>query len=161
MRPSVWQQILAMGWLPACWQWGWSIAAVVFAIWKMELRLGGLAEFSTWLLYLFAVVAAFLTGWFASIIPALFVFGPILYTQGMVNGGPFAPGDKVYIIAGKHRGTISVVYKAWQNETVRVELGAAARESYTDIFAAYQLIRVTDDARNAFNPEMREPDPGN
>lgn len=48
------------------------------------------------------VVLSFLSGWFASIIPGWFIFGPLLYSQGIANGGPFVPGDTVRIIAGKH-----------------------------------------------------------
>ena len=87
------------------------------------------------------VVLSFLSGWFASIIPGWFVFGPLLYSQGIANGGPFVPGDTVRIIAGKHRGTVSKVYGTGQHETVRVELGKAEREQYADFFSAYELVR--------------------
>jgi len=94
------------------------------------------------------VVLSFLSGWFASIIPAWFVFGPMLYSQGIENGGPFVPGDRVRILAGKHRGTIARVYGTGQHETVRVELGEAEKEQYTDFFSAYELVREKADEQS-------------
>ncbi len=86
-------------------------------------------------------VLSFLSGWFTSIIPAWFVFGPMLHSQGIENGGPFIPGDRVRILAGIHRGTIARVYGTGQHETVRVEPGEAEKEQYTDFFSAYELVR--------------------
>ncbi len=100
----------------------------------------------------FAAVAAlsFLSGWFASLIPAWFLFGPLLYSQGIENGGPFAPGDTVRILAGKHRGKVARVYEIGQHETVRVDLGDIERKQYSVYFAAYEFVReAPDEPKNA------------
>jgi hypothetical protein len=97
------------------------------------------------------IAIAFITGWFVAIIPAWLFFGPILFGQGQKNGGPFEPGDTVYIIAGQRSGNTAKVYARWQHETVRVDLGGNAKSNYTDIFAAYQLLRVNADNQNAVN----------
>ncbi len=149
MKPTTVQYVLASDWLPYCWQWTWSLIAVGAAIWTMNPGVESLGDLSFALNFVAAVVLAFFVGGFASILPRWFVFGPILYSQGLENGGPFVPGDRVCILAGKHRGKTALVYESWQNETVRVELGGADKAQYTDIFAAYQLIRVPADEQCA------------
>jgi hypothetical protein len=78
-------------------------------------------------------------------------------SQGIENGGPYVPGDTVRIIAGKHRGTVARVYGTGQHETVRVELGEAAKEQYADFYSTYELVRETADEQNA---ETELPDTG-
>ena len=94
---------------------------------------------------LLAVVAlSFLLGYYVAI-PALWIFwGPVLMDQGDRNGGPFQPGDQVQILSGPHRGAVTRVYDCAQYERVRVELGKEAEENYTNVFAAYELLRVDD-----------------
>ncbi len=89
-----------------------------------------------------ATVLSLILGFFAAIPTAWVLLGPILMEQGIVNGGPFVPGDIVQIIAGPHRNRRSHVYSTWQHETVRVDLGEQAKAEYADIFAAFQLLRV-------------------
>ncbi len=153
MKITLFQYVLATNWLPVCWQWAWAIGAVCTTTWmtKPSLTLWTTPNFV--LLFAAIVPLSFLSGWFASIIPALFVFGPLAYYQGIDNGGPFVPGDKVQIIAGKHRGKIARVYGTGQHDTVRVDLGETERTQYTDFFSAYELIRETADKQLA-NPEF-------
>jgi hypothetical protein len=141
MKGTLYQYILANGWLPVCWQWTWAIGAVCMAARMTKASLDLMTVLDYALPFAAVVVLSFLSGWLASIIPAWFVFGPMLYSQGIENGGPFVPGDTVRIIAGKHRGTVARVYRTGQHETVRVELGGAEREQYTDFFSAYELVR--------------------
>lgn len=89
-----------------------------------------------------ATVLSLIVGFFAVIPTAWVLLGPIHMEQGIANGGPFAPGDLVQIIAGPHRNRVSRVYSTWQHETVRVDLGERAKSEYADIFAAFQLLRI-------------------
>lgn len=149
MKDSSYQYLLATGWLPVCWKWAWAIVAVCMAMRMTDISLGSMAAWPNVTALAKVVVLAFLTGWYASIVPAWFVFGPMLYHQGIENGGPFVPGDKVRIIAGKHRGRVARVYDTGQYETVRVELGETEKARYADFFAAYELVREAGGEREA------------
>lgn len=143
MSAATWQYVLATGWLPSIWHWVWSLVAVGFTAWSINPPLDAFRELSFLWTFLLAMVLSFFAGGFAAIIPAWFVFGPILYAQGLENGGPFVPGDLVQVLAGEHRGRTGRVYRQWQNDTVRVELGETAKARYEDIFSAYELVRAT------------------
>ena len=149
MKITSYQYILATGWLPVCWQWIWAIAAVCMSMRITKASLDSMTNWDNVFPVAAVVVLSFLSGWFASIIPGWFVFGPLLYSQGIENGGPFVPGDTVRIIAGKHRGTVAKVYGTGQYETVRVELGKVEREQYSDFFSAYELVREKATEHNA------------
>jgi hypothetical protein len=72
----------------------------------------------------------------------VFVLGPIYRARATVNGAPFHQGDIVQIINGRHRGTVAHVYSGWQGGSVRVDLGAVAKESYQDVFAPTEILRI-------------------
>ena len=59
-----------------------------------------------------------------------------------LNGGPFRVGDKVILLAGKHRGLLTYVYSLWQGDSIRVELGSSAKEDYSDVVGQHQLLRA-------------------
>jgi len=142
MTPTRWQILWASDWLPALWQWAWAFAAAGYAIRRMEPSF--LVLLDPWYLLLFgsAIITSFVGGWFASIIPGWFLFGVILNEQGTENGGPFVAGDQVQILVGKHCGSVARVYEVWRDGRILVDLGPAAKEDYTDVFADYQLLRV-------------------
>jgi hypothetical protein len=141
MKITSYQYILATGWLPVCWQWIWAICAVCLAISISKASLDSMTAWENVFSLSLVVVLSFLIGWFAAVIPGWFVFGPLLYSQGIENGGPFVPGDTVRIIAGKYRDTVARVYGKGQHDTVRVELGKTEREQYADYFSAHELVR--------------------
>lgn len=99
-----------------------------------------------------ACVLSFGLGYCVAIPTAWVLFGPILMEQGERNGGPFKPGDVVQVISGPYQDRISQVYSTWQHETVRVDLGADAKDGYRDIFAAFQLLRVDADEGTPASP---------
>jgi hypothetical protein len=141
MKITSYQYLLATGWLPVCWQWIWATCAVCLAVRMSKVSLDSLTALENVFPVSLVVVLSFLIGWFASVIPGWFVFGPLLYSLGIENGGPFVPGDTVRIIAGKHRDTVTRVDGKGQNDTIRVELGKTEREHYTDYFSAHELVR--------------------
>lgn len=147
MTPTRLQLLWASDWLPTLWQWGWAFAAMGYAISRMEPNFAVLLSPWYLLLFCFASVTSWLGGWFAGLIPGWIFFSPTLYEKCRQNGGPFVAGDQVQVLAGKYRGSISRVYGNWQHETVRVDLGPAAKEAYADIFSGYQLLRVESRAQ--------------
>lgn len=81
-------------------------------------------------------------GWMLSFPVGWLVLGPIFHSQGIHNGGPFQPGDRVLILGGPHKGQSALVYGTWQHEQVRVDLGPEAKASYKDVFAPHELLRL-------------------
>ena len=149
MRPTRWQYIFATNWLPALLQWTWSLNFVVCALLKIKPTAEIWGDPWFVLLAVFVIGIAFLLGWFACIIPAWFLFGPLLYSQGHSNGGPFVPGDRVYIIAGKHRGRFSRVYATCEADILWLDLGDREQAGGTNIFGAYQVLRAGDAEQRA------------
>ena len=142
MKSTFIQYLIATEWLPQAWKWSWALAAAATTWVITEASRGAWGD--PWLAARFVGVLGLsaMLGWFASLVPAWLVFGPLLHSQGLANGAPFMPGDEVWILAGKHRGRLTRVYSAWQHDTVRVDLGDEEKAAYTDIFAPYHLLRA-------------------
>lgn len=73
----------------------------------------------------------------------LLLIGPIAFRiAAAIQGAPFRVGDNVWILVGKHKGTLTRVYKVWNDRgQVRVELGADANEAVTDVFCVVAVCR--------------------
>ena len=62
-----------------------------------------------------------------------------------IQGWPFSNGDKVIILAGKHKGTVTTVYEVWEPRgQVRLELGSAAKDAVTDVLFAVAVTRTNN-----------------
>jgi hypothetical protein len=60
-----------------------------------------------------------------------------------LQGWPFGVGDKVRILSGPHKDTISTVYAVWSERgQVRVDLGPQAREKFEDVYCAVAVCRA-------------------
>lgn len=107
------------------------------------------AVLTDWRVLLSAIVTLFASIFFAALV-AIIVIGVVVapgnIAQGRKNGGPFNVGDTVQILTRKDRGRVSRVYSQWQGNTIRVELDAARRQSFSDIFGPHQVRRVADGA---------------
>lgn len=104
----------------------------------IPLRPEGWGSFLACLLLIAAI------GYLAGGLLSLFVLGPIYYSQGLENGAPYCPGDRVYLLTGRHRGQIVPVYEVWDERSqVRVELSDAEREAVTDVFGYVEVCRVS------------------
>jgi uncharacterized membrane protein YeaQ/YmgE (transglycosylase-associated protein family) len=94
-------------------------------------------------------IVGFLAGLFIAAAAGWMVLGPLDYSRGLKNGGPFEVGDEVMVLSHSHRGKIARIYSTWQHDTVRVDLGPEAKESFKDIFGASALLRVSARAARA------------
>lgn len=144
MTPTFKQSFWASGWLLVVWHWGSAVAATAWALGAIGASWDVLKDRALLPNVLPIAFMSFLLGLQCAMVLGWFVFGPILYSQGITNGGPFVVGDQVQIIAGRYRGRIGRVYATWQHETVRVELDELAKKMYLDVFSAYQLLRVPE-----------------
>ena len=153
VKPTLRQRILATDWLPFGFGLIWTVGFVALVVWKIRPSVDMLSQPGDLLYVVFALGVAGLLGWLTSFIPMWLTFGPILYHQSLLNGGPFVPGDTVMIITGPHRGRISHVYGGGQHGALRVEISGEERRQYTDFFPANQLLRVTPVLENVTTSE--------
>ncbi|RPH83246.1 MAG: hypothetical protein EHM77_02110 [Planctomycetaceae bacterium] len=80
--------------LLAGWSWTWALTACGAPLWSIHPSLNALLDRVVLFRLVVALGLAFATRWSSCVIPAWFVFGPILYAQGLENGAPLVPGDQ-------------------------------------------------------------------
>jgi|GEM_PF-1736586 len=145
--PTILQRFFAGPWPGRIWLGGWSIGLPVALLCSADIRWSRVrwSQIDVWpdiayfiLVSLILAVVGFLCG----LVAGSFVFPIILYVRTRMNGGPFNPGDRVYIIHGPHAGTISTVTDQWEHGRLRVDLGPQALKDYTDGFYSYEVLRV-------------------
>ncbi len=78
------------------------------------------------------------------------LFSLVVRACRWVNGGPYVVGDHVTILMGPNAGITTTVYELTRGQggelLPSVELGAAAREKYLDLFQDYALLRASGNA---------------
>jgi hypothetical protein len=91
--------------------------------------------------FVLAAVPVAAIGWIVGII---FIWGIMLgQFAARLQGWPFAVGDRVWILSGKHRNTVAAVYEVWSERgQVRVELGPELREKVEDVYCAVAVCRA-------------------
>lgn len=68
------------------------------------------------------------------------LLGPI---AARLQGWPFAVGDRVWILSGRHKNRIATVYAVWlERGLVRVDLGPELRKQFDDVYCAVTVCRV-------------------
>ena len=88
---------------------------------------------------MFATVPAVCLGWFFG---ALIIWPITFRIAKALQGAPFRVGDRVWILVGKHKGTLTRVYEVWgERGQVRVELGADDKNAVTDVFCLVAICR--------------------
>lgn len=91
-----------------------------------------------------ALIGFFVSSFFASIAFPLRVIYDI---QERCNGKPFAVGDRVRILTGKHREKLVTVYEIWKERSqLRVELGLQEAEAFEDVFSFVEVCREANTA---------------
>ena len=90
---------------------------------------------------LLIAVAAGAVGW---IVGTIFLWGFILsYIAARLQGWPFVEGDRVCILSGKHKNTVTTVYKVWaERGQVRVKLGPELAKNVEDVYCAVAVCRA-------------------
>jgi hypothetical protein len=108
-----------------------------------------LARSSQWsdvLLFVGGISAASVLGLVAAFVPGGIVCLPFPIIQGTRNGAPYAKGDLVHILTGKHRGQVAAVYDVWGvRRQVRVKLGESAGKDFSDLFDDHQVCRANSE----------------
>jgi hypothetical protein len=142
-QPTFCQRLFAGKWLFRLWFGSWSLAIVLLSLRASGFDPGQLKNWRTASLSLVITLLAAALGWALAAFPGCLILAPILQARARANGAPFAIGDTVQILSGPHSGTIAPVYSTWQGNQVRVHLGPAAADNYSDVFAPTDLLRVT------------------
>jgi len=80
-------------------------------------------------------------GWIVGIIV---IWGMMLgHIAARLQGWPFAVGERVWILTGRHKNTIAKVYEVWtERGQVRVELGPELKEKVEDVYCAVEICRA-------------------
>jgi hypothetical protein len=96
-------------------------------------------EVSIWVALAAVPVAAI--GWMVGICFLWrIVLAPI---AARLQGWPFAIGDQVWILSGRHKNTSTTIYAVWEERgQVRVELGPEAKDNVEDVYCAVAVCRT-------------------
>ncbi|MHB0961502.1 MAG: hypothetical protein ACYC0X_24205 [Pirellulaceae bacterium] len=80
-------------------------------------------------------------GWVLGII---FLWGMVLgRVAARLQGWPFAVGDRVWILSGRHKDMLTTVYEVWtERGQVRVELGPELKDKVEDVYCAVAVCRA-------------------
>lgn len=135
------QRFFANGWalwvcLGAC-----AIGLPGVMLQTVNLKAAFASGWHVWLPLVGASLIFAIVGFLFGAIIACLILGPLYGLRARLNGGPFAPGDRVVVLSGKHRGRRGSVYAEWQEGTVRVGLGEQEKARFQDIFGQHQLLR--------------------
>ena len=86
------------------------------------------------------VVAAAAIGW----IVGLMFWGFVLsHIAARLQGWPFAVGERVWVLSGSSKNTITTVYAVWaERGPVRLELGAKSKEDCDGVYCAVAICRA-------------------
>jgi len=96
-------------------------------------------EWSAALWTVLATISAVGLGWFFGV---LFIWPISFRIARALQGAPFHVGDHVWILVGKHKGTLTRVYEVWDERgQIRVELGADDKTAVTDVFCVVEICR--------------------
>lgn len=145
MQPTRLQYFVAENWPARIWIVvvpGLITLAFIFRCWLVFSH-----PFDGWNLLhaLIIVILAWLVGFFTAIVSGWCVLGPYYFHRSEINGAPFQIGDRVRILAGPYRDQIREIYEIWTSRNqVRLNLGAEAKDQFTDIYGYIAVCRCSD-----------------
>lgn len=142
IKPTILQRFFAWWWCPC--RFGLGFFRCLGLCWRLRSADPLLPCSQYVLLFLLAIVVAPALLFLVGILVSFPIIGSIYYARELANGGPFKVGDRVYIIAGRHKGKVTRVYSMWQGGTVRLELGEKEKETFKDIFGGNEVLRADD-----------------
>lgn len=78
------------------------------------------------------------------VVGLIFIWHMMLsHVAARLQGWPFAVGEKVRILSGPHKYTVTTIYAVWSERgQVRVELAPEAREKVEDVYCAVAVCRA-------------------
>src|SRR5437016_2638134 len=137
------RQLVANDWPAKLWFSAALGAAIWFLLSARSLRPQNLRDWRLIIGFVSLSCAVVLTALLIALILSAMVLQPLYRHQARLNGAPFKVGDFVRVLSGSAKGCNARIYSMCQGETFRVDLGKDAKERFADIFAPYQVERVT------------------
>lgn len=144
MKPSVFHRICARP-VGVCWIIGATVLdTLLLTVPSNGVRLTSIA--SDWqgvAFLLLAVVAATGFGYYVGIFTCWLWIRRIC---GRFNGAPLKSGDRVLVLAGRHRGSTAQVYEITTGQggwnLARLDLGPSHRDKFTDVVEEYSVLKI-------------------
>ena len=125
-------------------------AALVFASFHYaKINLTSLHSIGMWGWLLLVIAICIPLG---CLIGAVFIsifLAPIYQVAIRRNGGPFCPGDTVYVISGKHKGLITTVYSCCQGLAVHISVGEKEENTSKDIVSTLNIVKMKNGAEQS------------
>jgi hypothetical protein len=121
---------------------GFPIAVALYSFNTAKVSFNMLADLRTLGLMFLLLISSILMGLLIGALFICFILSPLYRAIERMNGGPFNPGDKVYVICGPHKGRILDVYSHWQGLAVRIALGEEAKKNFNDVCFSLRLLKT-------------------
>ncbi|MFP6611084.1 MAG: KOW motif domain-containing protein [Pirellulales bacterium] len=121
---------------------GFPIAAMFISFTVSEIDAGSLGTLTILGLSFFISVVSIALGFLSAVVFISAFLSPFYRAVERMNGGPFKPGDRVYVISGDQKGKITEVYSDWQGLAVRIVIGEVEKRNYKDVCLSFKLLRV-------------------
>ena len=135
------QRLFANNWpLRLCLS-AFSLGVPVAALRTIDFSAAHAFGLSLWLALLALSLLFAMAGFLSGAIVASVVLPPLHWLWTHLNGGPFAPGDRVVVLSRTHRGRHGRVYARDQGDYVRVEIDEEANAGFRDSFGQHELLR--------------------
>lgn len=140
MRPTIAQRVFADLWPTRIVVAGGTAGTVAWCAWTLAAVLEPTAWSIAW--FSLMVVLSGVLGLLGSFLAAVLFLPPLYHARALLNGAPYAVGERVRILCGAHRGRVARVSEVWaERHEVRVELGAKEREAVEDVFSYVEVCR--------------------
>ena len=137
MKVTVVQRIFAYDVPGTLCYFGFPIAAVAITFWATETPWSYSLGISVLIVVFMVPVGLLSAGLFIC-----FFLSPLYLAVERMNGGPFKPGDRVYVLVGRHKGRVTEVYSNWQGLAVRIRIGEYEEKTRKDIYSSTSLVKV-------------------
>jgi hypothetical protein len=140
MRPNPLQYMFAYN-IPGklCYV-GFPIAVLVWSFVVSGVRLENLNDLTVIGLGLLISVISVPLGFLLGVLFISSCLSPFYYAMEEMNGGPFRPGERVYVIAGRHKGQIKRVSSRGQGFSVILRIGDEENETSESSYWSLGLI---------------------
>lgn len=78
------------------------------------------------------------------VVGLIFIWHMMLsHVAARLQGWPFAVGERVRVLSGPHKDTLTTIYEVWaERGQVRLDLGPELREKVEDVYCAVAVCRA-------------------
>jgi hypothetical protein len=140
-QPSRFHYFVAAGWPTGIWL---STHSLVGGGFMLRSALPVARDLPSIFLLAGLVLCGLACGFLIGVLNSIFIFGPWMRARGRANGAPYLAGDRVRILAGKHKNFVGSIYEVWDERgQVRLDLGPEPRKDFSDVFTYTEVFRAS------------------